>query len=117
MQISKIFTAKSFTNHCQPPFPICTSGGVIGTSTLLWLSLLWSQSRFNYFLCLTHKFLLAANYLLHLVLITVHDADAEHELLCIIIIKDAVQVIAKAWWGGAVRNATPTGLASQSLLG
>lgn len=43
------------------------------------------------------KFFLDPIYLLHFVFITVHNADTEYQLLCIIIIKDAIQVIAKTW--------------------
>lgn len=37
-------------------------------------------------------------YLLHLVFITVHNADTKDQLLCVIIIEDAIQIIAKTWW-------------------
>lgn len=64
----------------------------------------------------SHHLFLGPIYLLHLVFITVHDADAEHQLFCIIIIKDAIQIIAKTWWGGAMRKITSIGLASRSLF-
>ena len=64
----------------------------------------------------SHHLFLGPIYLLHLVFITVHDADAEHQLFCIIIIKDAIQIIAKTWWGGAMRKITSIGLASRSLV-
>lgn len=60
-----------------------------------------------------YEVLPGSRYLLHLVFITVHDADTEHQLLCIIIIKDAIQVVTKTWWGGgAMRKITPVELAS-----
>lgn len=37
-------------------------------------------------------------YLLHLVFITVHNADTKDQLLCVIIIEDAIQIITKTWW-------------------
>lgn len=39
-----------------------------------------------------------STYLLHLVFITVHNADTKDQLLCVIIIEDAIQIIAKTWW-------------------
>lgn len=38
-------------------------------------------------------------HLLHLVLVAVHDADPQHQLLRIVIIEDAVEVVPKAWDG------------------
>lgn len=62
------------------------------------------------------KIFLYPTYLLHLVFVTVHNTDTEHQLLCIIIIKNAIQVITKTWWRGGATRSLSIGLVPQSLF-